>query len=295
MLGYILIDNKEKMKYQIGKRYRFYSENGFIYYNRQFNDVCHNFESCNYDKIYKIKVYDNNNGSETRDFKILQEINYKNLLNSKNEHEQFVSAIKNKEESVLNNFVKSDNYYEIKAIIKSREHKYIDIMITDKEKYFDLNTIILLIKKLGRNKDLNHFINHNNENIKSEIANIGRPQDLDIFINDKNMIVIENVLKNGRKKDINKYIKNSFFIIPIIKTRIDKYLDFFIKNYNSSIDFFIANQGRKCDLDILVHSKSEAVRKAVAHHGYDDHLDILEKENNPNINKIINELRGKRE
>ena len=292
--GYSLFkkNNVDKeIKYEVGKRYRFYSEHGFIDYNRRFDDVCHNFENCNYDKIYKIKIYDDNNGSETRDFKILQEINYKDLLNSKNKHEQFVSAIKNKEESVLNNFVKSDNYYEIKAIIKSREYKYIDIMIADKEKYFNLNTIISLIKKIGRNKDLNHFINHNNENIKSEIAKIGRPQDLDILINDKDIIVIENVLKNRRTKDIKKYIKNSFFIIPIIKTGIDKYLDFFIKDHNSSIEFFIAEQGRKCDLDILVHDKNESVRKAVARHGYDDHLNILKKENKPNINYIINELR----
>lgn len=150
--GYALFEKNnidKKIKYEIGKRYRFYSENGFIDYNRQLNDACHNFESCNYDKIYKIKVYDDNNGFETRDFRILQEINYKDLLNSKNEHKQFVSAIKNKEDSVLNSFVKSDDYCEIKAIIKSREHKYIDIIIADKEKYFNLNTIILLIKKFA--------------------------------------------------------------------------------------------------------------------------------------------------
>ena len=57
----------------------------------------------------------------------------------------------------------------------------------------------------------------------------------------------------------------------------------------------IAKQGRKCDLDILVHDKNESVRKAVARHGYDDHLNILKKENKPNINYIINELRWKRE
>lgn len=56
--------------------------------------------------------------------------------------------------------------------------------------------------------------------------------------------------------------KITFMIsIPIIQTGINKYLDFFIKDYDSSIEFFIANQGRKCDLDILVRSKNEAVKK----------------------------------
>ena len=46
----------KEIKYEVGKRYRFYSEYGFIDYNRRFDDVCHNFENCNYDKIYKIKI-----------------------------------------------------------------------------------------------------------------------------------------------------------------------------------------------------------------------------------------------
>ena len=96
-----------------------------------------------------------------------------------------------------------------------------------------------------------------------------------------------------KEKDINKYIKSSLHYPSIIETGINRYLDYFINDETLHID--IAKQGRKCDLDILIHDKNESVRKAVARHGYDDHLDILAKENNPNINKIINELRGKRE
>ena len=55
----------------------------------------------------------------------------------------------------------------------------------------------------------------------------------------------------------------------------------------------IVEQGRKCDLDGLVHNKDKLVKETVARHGYDDHLDILEKENNYNINQIIDELIGK--
>ena len=81
----------------------------------------------------------------------------------------------------------------------------------------------------------------------------------------------------------------------IIKTEIDKYLDFFIKDSDPYIKGLIAKQGRKCDLDIFVYDEDEDIRKIVAYRGFDDHLNILEKENNPNINQIINELRGKRE
>lgn len=59
--------------------------------------------------------------------------------------------------------------------------------------------------------------------------------------------------------------------------------------------YFIIEQGRKCDLDVLIHDKNETIKKVVARNGYDDHLDILAKEKNHKINQIINELRGKRE
>lgn len=201
MLGYILIDNKEKMKYQIGKRYKFNSEYGLLDYNIQFDDACHNFENCNCDKIYKIKIYDDNNGSETRDFKILHEINYKNLLNLKNEHEQFVSAIKNKEESVLDGFIKSNSYRGVKTIIKSKVYKYINKVVasTTKDKKI-IHYITYYIKELGRNKYLDYFINCDNDIIKSQIADIGRPKDLNVLVNDENFSSMYSVLLNGRKK-----------------------------------------------------------------------------------------------
>ena len=59
--------------------------------------------------------------------------------------------------------------------------------------------------------------------------------------------------------------------------------------------YFIIEQGRKYDLDVLIHDKNETIKKVVVRNGYDDHLDILAKEKNHKINQIINELRGKRE
>ena len=51
----------------------------------------------------------------------------------------------------------------------------------------------------------------------------------------------------------------------------------------------------KCDLGVLIHDKNETIKKVVARHGFDEHLDILTKEKNHKINQIINRLRGKRE
>ena len=150
---------------------------------------------------------------------------------------------------------------------------------------------------MGRNKDLDNFINCDNDGIKCKIADVGRPQDLDILINSRNFYSIHSVLKNGRSKDIDKYmedIEDCFYCSSIIKTGIDKYLDRFINNEND-YSLNIVEQGRKCDLDVLVHNKDKLVKETVASHGFDDHLDILEKENNYNINQIIDELRGKRD
>lgn len=296
MIGYICTDNrniKDNIKYEIGKRYKIETEENFIFYERSinyFNDIL----IC--DKIYKIKVYDSSNNNGTRNFKILCEINYKNLLNLKNKNEQILSAIKNKEESVLDKLIHNDKCNDIMAVIKSGVHKYLDKIAKSENEFM----IAFLIKLKGRNKDLDNFINCNNDEIKCRIANVGRPQDLDILINSRNFYSIHSVLKNGRSKDINEYIEDiediedCFHCSSIIKTGIDKYLDKFVNN-KIYCPFLISEQGRKCDLDILVHDEDEDIRKAVVYHGYDDHLDILEKENNYNINQIIDELRGKRD
>ena len=209
-------------------------------------------------------------------------------------HKQILSAIKNKEESILKKLIQSDKCDDIMAVIKSGVHKYLDKIVKSENEFM----ITFLIKLKGRNKDFDNFINCNEDKIKCEIADVGRPQDLDILINSGNFYVINSVLENGRSKDINEYIEDiiedCFHCSSIIKTGINKYLNKFVNN-KIYCPFLILKQGRKCDLDILVHDEDEDIRKAVAYHGYDDHLDILAKENNYNINKIINKLRGKRD
>lgn len=288
--GYILLKNHNilnNIKYEVGKRYKFNSEKNFIYCHKQLNEIDIFWD---YDKIYKIKNFDND-GYLINDFKILQEINYKKLLNSENENEQLISAIKNKEESVLDKLVSSDEYDKIKAIIKSGVPKYLDNIVKNKNEFI----ISYLIKMKGYNKYLDNLVHYDSKNIKIEIADIGRPQDLDILVYDEDSNVVQNVLLNGRIKDINKHIKDSSLTITIIQTGIDKYLDKFVNSENLNIKYFIAEQGRKCDLDVLIHDKNETIKKVVARHGFDEHLDILTKEKNHKINQIINRLRGKRE
>lgn len=288
--GYILLKNHNilnNIKYEVGKRYKFNSEKNFIYCHKLLNEIDNFWD---YDKIYKIKNFDND-CYLINDFKILQEINYKKLLNSENENEQLISAIKNKEESVLDKFSHSDEYDKVMTIIKSGVYQYLDNIVKNKNEFI----ISYLIKMKGYNKYLDNLVYYNSKNIKIEIADIGRPKDLDVLVYDEDSNVVQNVLLNGRIKNINKHIKDSSLTIPIIQTGIDKYLDKFVNSEDLNIKYFIAEQGRKCDLDVLINDKNETIKKVVARHGFDEHLDILAKEKNHKINQIINRLRGKRE
>lgn len=296
---YIII-NKQYVdkKYEIGKRYK----HDIIFYNNLFGLPSYAISKSENFKIMEIKLFGKTYYDIASDFKIVREINYLDLLDSDDIVENMISAIKNHEEIVLDSFLNSKEKIYLEVVINSGVHKYLDEIITEyingKTKYEDM--VSLIIREYGRNKDLDNFINCNEDKIKCEIADVGRPQDLDILINIGNFYVINSVLENGRSKDINEYIEDiediedCFHCSSIIKTGIDKYLDKFVNN-KIYCPFLISEQGRKCDLDILVHDEDEDIRKAVVYHGYDDHLDILEKENNYNINQIIDELRGKRD
>jgi hypothetical protein len=289
MIGYICTRNKnikDHIKCEIGKRYKI----KLYHYYESYCDIEY-FDSDM--KIYKIKVYDDNyNIHVSKDFKILCEINYNNLLNSKDEMEQSISAIKNKEKSVLDKFIKSNEIGKLKIVIKTHVHEYIDKITKTENK----ELILFLIKELGRNKDLDNFIKYDNNMIRYNISKIGRPKDFKTLLRYKTISSISDVLEQGKIKVIEYFLNTEdkqMFFTSIIKSGIDEYLDMFMDYKNKKLNKYIVEQGRKCDLDILVHDENEDIRKAVARHGYDDHLDILAKENNPDINWIINQLRGK--
>ena len=271
--GYILLKNHNilnNIKYEVGKRYKFNSEKNFIYCHKQLNDIDNLWD---YDKIYKIKNYDND-FYLINDFKILQEINYKKLLNSENENEQLISAIKNKEESVLDKLVSSDEYDKIMTIIKSGVYQYLDNIVKNKNEFI----ISYLIKMKGYNKYLDNLVYYNSKNIKIEIADVGRPTDLDILVYDEDSNVVQNVLLNGRIKDINKHIKDSSLTIPIIQTGIDKYLDLLKKTNEDSETFIERTKSiRKKDLDGYLKLNNHNFLRGIIKHGFDEHLNVIIK------------------
>lgn len=223
---YIIInESNDNKKYEIGKRY----SRKLYHYYESYCDIEY-FDSDM--KIYKIKVYDDNyNIHVSKDFKILCEINYNNLLNSKDEMEQSISAIKNKEKSVLDKFIKSNEIGKLKIVIKTHVHEYIDKITKTENK----ELILFLIKELGRNKDLDNFIKYDNNMIRYNISKIGRPKDFKTLLRYKTISSISDVLEQGKIKVIEYFLNTEdkqMFFTSIIKSGIDEYLDMFMDYKN---------------------------------------------------------------
>ena len=153
----------------------------------------------------------------------------------------------------------------------------------------------MIIQKYERNKDLNRFINDYDFLIRGSVAKIGRHQDLDILINDHESEVVNEVLSNGRFKDIDKYIDNDIYLKKIINVKIDKYLDYIMKNkkINKFFTNIIINIRRKKDLDYFIENEelSKSQKMAIIRHGHEEHLKIL-KENDEDIKELILSLKG---
>lgn len=291
MKGYIYINftNKEEIKYIIGKRY--HSEKG-IYFKRRVKDFNFPIILNNCYKFYEIKMYKRTTGGIATDFKIISEVDYTKFLKSSNKKEQILSIYKNHETDVLDEFIKNDDKNKIQIMLESGIDFYLDMLIKNKP---DVYIKHMIIKKYGRNKDLNHFINGYDFFIRSNVAKIGRPQDLDYLIHNHNNEVIRNVLLNGRFKDIDKYIYTDNYLLEIINTKIDRYLDFIMKNkkINGFLTNYIIDIGRKKDLDYFIKNEKlcKSQKMAIIRHGHEEHLKIL-KENDEDIKKLILSLKG---
>lgn len=256
MLGYILIDNKEKMKYQIGKRYEF--KIGYVNAIDDFDyESLVNIKNC---KIIKIKIFDSKKHI-SNDFKLIKEIDYNKFINSNNKKYQILSVVKNHERKVINNFIKTNDIIKLEAIINSGIHEYLDFLfnkyinqlnnLTSKNDLsqieymnkliknnsdieYNKNILSMMVNQYGRNKDIKELI------LKAyclnDIVNIGRPEDLDILIKTESQTIIDNVLLNGRSKDIDKYINSDDYLSKktIIKTGID-----LLEGINMTIDIYI--------------------------------------------------------
>lgn len=295
MLGYILIDNKEKMKYQIGKRYEF--KIGYVNAIDDFDDnLLSNIKN---KKIIKIKIFDNKKHI-SNDFKLIKEINYNKFINSNNKKYQILSVVKNHERRIIDNFIKTNDTIKLESVINSGIHEYLDFLFTKCVQKLDIltsknelsqieymskflkniddieynkNILSMIVTTYGRNKDLNELVLKYCQN---DIANIGRPDDLDILIKNESQTVIDNILLNGRTKDIDKYINSDDYLSKktISKIGIDKYLDILI-NENDDYYLEIAKHGRKKNIQILLKKHNMFIIDELIYNGDDNCLDIL--------------------
>lgn len=296
MKGYIYIDyvNKSRLKYIVGKRYK--SEQG-IYFKRRVKDFDFSIVLNNCYKFYKIKIYNRTTGGIATDFKIINEIDYRQFLKSSNKKEQILSIYKNHETEVLDEFIKNDDPNKKTIMLESGIDFYLDMLIENEKNNVEDFVKHRIIRKYGRNKDLNHFINDYDFYIRSNIAQVGRQQDLNYLINDHDNKVIRDVLLNGRFKDIDKYIHSDNYLLEIINTKIDRYLDFIIKNkkINGFLTNYIIDIGRKKDLDYFIKNEKlcKSQKMAIIRHGHEEHLNKL-KENDEDIKKLILSLKGEK-
>lgn len=116
MKKYAFIANKNNIKFEIGKRY--FLKKYIVLFFDSIEDMSHLFLQCKYNKLYEIELFSIKKYF-IEDFKIIKEINYKEFLNSNNQNIQILSAIKNHENQVLENFIVNGNNIEKYAVIES--------------------------------------------------------------------------------------------------------------------------------------------------------------------------------
>lgn len=277
MIKYMLVRTNmtwKNIKYQIGCTYKKTKNNEIFdlnYINSAYTINCDQY------KIFKIK-------DNIHCFKILGEINYLEIVPNRNTF-KMIAAIKNKDEKILEEFVKSNDDELQTVVINAGVHKYLDVLIDTKGIYFASD----IISRYGRNKDLDYFIENTKDFFTlSCIANVGRNKDLDKLINCGMNETIQSVISNGRKKDIEKYLLDENFHYTILRTKIDEYLDYFImSDLSYSLKIHLIDIGRKKDLDLFINDKFDSEKHEIIKHGFDEHLDILIQENNRHLDEKI--------
>lgn len=310
MIGYICLNERKidlnHFRYEIGKIYKSKIncfdtlEDLLIYYHYQGSM-----------RFFKVRFSEKNstllcNDVERiiKEFKIVKEIDYLKLINSDNYNIQLLSAVKNKEESILEKFSDSDNSSALTAVINAGVDKYLDKLIKKNR------CVSYILSKYKRKKDIEMFINSRNLELVAIIAGFGISKYLDYLSKkaksrDEKYII---AAFGGRIKDIKKYLemiskKNDFDnlscelrynVLEILRLGYDCVLDILI-NYDD-FDEHVAKIGRKSDLDRIIKKRNDkfTLRK-IASAGFDEHLDEILK-NKKNIDddetmRIINEIR----
>lgn len=291
MVAYIIKFKNNKIKYQIGKRYRCIK-----YFFKELKDINKlNFYDYSYIRILKVKIFNLVKEYHANDFKILNEIDYDEISKINMLKLKMLSFVKNQTEESFNSLIEEkEKCSKIKkelinlAIIDSKNYDYIN-KIKERPNYFKIH----LIKKIGRNKDISKFIKNKDKKVLSEIIKIGRPQDLDILIKSENNWLISKILRHGRKKDVNIYIKDfddTIFQNMIIETGIDKYMDYIIENNLENIHkLLLVDIGRKKDLDKIIKTKNEYVLSKIINNQYEEHLHLLSHHYYHDILKLAKE------
>lgn len=291
-IKYIILEKHDILngiKYKIGKRYKLDKFNGVEIY-RNISDINFLDSSLKWSiedvDIYKIKAYHTfmsilitektKSILCTSDFKILKKINYKKM-NIEKENSEIIFGFKNRDEKILDKilkFAKEDCYKSGFQLASLGIEKY----LKELRKFVKISKegIINGLLNLGRNEDLDRFIDYRDSYVLCKIADIGRPQDLDVLINNGYNKQMEHVLNNKRHKDIDEIIERGYSNELVINTGVDKYLDRFIKNKSDYYIPIIAKNGifRKKDLDIIL-SLNRDNDMVIADYGFDDHLDYL--------------------
>lgn len=303
MFGYIIVYKNDKKKYEIGKRY-----NKYIYYDKEFYDVNYGYRDDEL-KILKIKIFHVAGMKYVDDFKIIKEVNYKEiekiekfdtfdlnfkkLLFVKTQNERIFNELMQFKKEVEGKYSRDIKESIDKAIINSGNHIYIDRI-----KNFTKSAKIYLLQKMGRNKDIEKFIKNKDKDILSAIIKIGRPNDLNFFMENSTDIYLKSqVLKHKRKQDIELYLKdfnNSLFQNLIVLTGIDKYMDYIIENnFNHISKTYLIDIGRKKDLDILIETDKPDFLKKIIDKQYDDHLYLLQHNKDIRVSKEAKEIINK--
>lgn len=309
MIGYICLNERKidlnHFRYEIGKIYKskincFNTlEDLLIYYHYQGSM-----------RFFKVRFSEKNstllcNDVERKisEFKIIKEIDYSKLTNSDNYSIQLLSAVKNKEESILEKFSDSDNSSALTAVINAGVDKYLDKLIKRNR------CVSYILNKYKRKKDIEMFINSGNLELVAIIAGFGISKYLDYLSRKAKSGEKKYVIAafGGRIKDVKKYLemiskKNDFDnlscelrynVLEILRLGYDCVLNILI-NYDD-FDEHVAKIGRKSDLDRIIKKRNDkfTLRK-IANAGFDEHLDEILK-NKKNIDdetmRIINEIR----
>lgn len=299
MFGYILVYKNDKKKYEIGKRY-----NKYIYYDKEFYDINYGYRDDEL-KILKIKIFHVAGMKYVDDFKIIKEVNYKEiekieefdtfdlnlkkLLFVKTQNERIFNELMQFKKEVKGNYSRDLKKSIDKAIINSGNHAYID-----RVKNLTKSAKIYLLQKIGRNKDIEKFIKSKDDDILSAIIKIGRPNDLNFFMNHQiDTYLKTQILKHGRKRDIEFYINaiNPLFQNLIVLTGIDKYMDYVIENnFNNISKTYLIDIGRKKDLDFLIKTDTPDLLKKIIDKQYDDHLYLLQHHKDIRVSKEAKEI-----